>query len=493
MDAGPPAPDRRAARRGHRLAGVRPRRVQGRAARRPGPDRQPSDQHDGSRRSEKPIEAQILPEPFTAGPRDEVELGLTFFQIIAEAFAANPIAPPTSRTRSWPSILRVEAGRTRRPADFESDRRGNDRVHADDAGSHARRRRGLRGRQGRDDPRQRRQPADRQPNRTALTGSTRPSHAGSKRRSAQIGSEDPKGWNANRLDYDIKMRFGAAPATVTLEVHPNENGSVDWTSFDLQTTTNQPFDDAARRRSRARSRRTRASRACRRRASGTSRAATSRWPDVDVDADRAGASAGDRLRDALRRRHVRRPAGPRRRQRGQRSTTLIVYDVFGGRVGRRSGRGGAHRPAPPIVSRCSPPRSQSAPPRRRRRRHQLHRAAAGRGARRCSTGRRWRRCASRATRWQTWSWGIEAVTESRIGERRRGSERDAARSTPRCRRPPRRRPTAPLRYQVESKVPVHWIPFLIPRHGPVDAAGKGGHCARQRREAGCRSTRSGRS
>jgi hypothetical protein len=58
-------------------------------------------------------------------------------------------------------------------------------------------------------------------------------------------------------------------------------------------------------------------------------------------------------------------------------------------------------------------------------------------------------------------WGIEAVTESPIGERRRGSERDAAVDA--ALPPPPPPPTdAPLRYQVESKVPVNWIPFLIP-------------------------------
>jgi hypothetical protein len=58
-------------------------------------------------------------------------------------------------------------------------------------------------------------------------------------------------------------------------------------------------------------------------------------------------------------------------------------------------------------------------------------------------------------------WGIEAVTESRIGERRRGSERDAAVDAA---LPASAPPSSgdPLIYQVESRIPVHWIPFLIP-------------------------------
>jgi hypothetical protein len=59
-------------------------------------------------------------------------------------------------------------------------------------------------------------------------------------------------------------------------------------------------------------------------------------------------------------------------------------------------------------------------------------------------------------------WGIEAVTESPIGERRRGSERDAAVDAA-LPPPPPPATDAPLRYQVESKVPVNWIPFLIPQ------------------------------
>ena len=49
----------------------------------------------------KPFEAQILPEPFTPDLATMVELGQTFFQIIAEAFATNPDrVDRRSRTRS---------------------------------------------------------------------------------------------------------------------------------------------------------------------------------------------------------------------------------------------------------------------------------------------------------------------------------------------------------------------------------------------------------
>ena len=55
-----------------------------------------------------------------------------------------------------------------------------------------------------------------------------------------IGDTDPRGWNAQRLDYDVKVRFGT-DSPMTLAVHPNEAGAVDWTSFDVETPDATPF------------------------------------------------------------------------------------------------------------------------------------------------------------------------------------------------------------------------------------------------------------
>lgn len=59
------------------------------------------------------------------------------------------------------------------------------------------------------------------------------------------------------------------------------------------------------------------------------------------------------------------------------------------------------------------------------------------------------------------AWAIERATEGRLGEPRSGSERDAAvdAATP---SPPNGalNPTVPLKYQIESKVPLNWIPFV---------------------------------
>jgi hypothetical protein len=67
------------------------------------------------------------------------------------------------------------------------------------------------------------------------------------------------------------------------------------------------------------------------------------------------------------------------------------------------------------------------------------------------------------------AWAIERATESRMGERREGSERDAAADAAIAATVPppgEIDPTAPLAYQIESKVPINWIP-LIPQPNPA--------------------------
>ena len=59
------------------------------------------------------------------------------------------------------------------------------------------------------------------------------------------------------------------------------------------------------------------------------------------------------------------------------------------------------------------------------------------------------------------AWGIENLTASPIGRPRPGSDRDAAQDAVNPVTPqPSNDTTSPLRYQVETKVPVHWIPLL---------------------------------
>jgi hypothetical protein len=65
-------------------------------------------------------------------------------------------------------------------------------------------------------------------------------------------------------------------------------------------------------------------------------------------------------------------------------------------------------------------------------------------------------------------WAIERVTATPIGRPRPGNERDAAVDAAEPAKPPPPT-TQPLRYQLESKVPVNWIPFLPVRLFPPPA------------------------
>jgi hypothetical protein len=58
------------------------------------------------------------------------------------------------------------------------------------------------------------------------------------------------------------------------------------------------------------------------------------------------------------------------------------------------------------------------------------------------------------------AWGIERVTPSQIGEPRSGRERDAEFDARRTPPEPPQNSDFPLRYNIESEVPVNWIPLL---------------------------------
>jgi hypothetical protein len=66
-------------------------------------------------------------------------------------------------------------------------------------------------------------------------------------------------------------------------------------------------------------------------------------------------------------------------------------------------------------------------------------------------------------------WAIERVTATPIGRPRAGNERNAAVDAATPPSPPSTDTTSPLRYEIESKVPVNWIPFLAVQVAPPDA------------------------
>lgn len=404
----------------------------------------------------KPIEAQILPEPFTPDLATKVELGLTFFQILGEALTVPRVVVIRN---AFLTVATLQLKLTQpAPGDFNPTDEGTAAFVQMTAG------RTLDGvalylaaKAGQPIPDAVSQ---------VLTG-TEPTTVANAYNAfvrwvegafGQIGTDDPKGWNASILDYDIKMRFGAAPATVTLDVHPNENGSVDWTSFDLEPTTNQPFSALPVQVAREIPTHTRfpgmpAPRYW------DFESGDIPWPDVDTTRTELARLL---VIDFAMLYGVDMFVVPLELSVGNAVTidSLVVYDVFGGRVvvdPVETGRTGTkpdrftmftaaivNVPADGAVTNF-----MVLPP------------GAGQALQHGPALEEVRFARDEVA---NMVWGIEAVTESPIGERRRGSERDAAVDADPTLPPPQDPPatTAPLRYQVESKVPVHWIPFLNP-------------------------------
>jgi hypothetical protein len=67
------------------------------------------------------------------------------------------------------------------------------------------------------------------------------------------------------------------------------------------------------------------------------------------------------------------------------------------------------------------------------------------------------------------AWAIERTTQSPIGEPRSGRERDAEIDAGQTLPPPvPGEPSAPLRYELESRVPANWIPLLAVQPSSTD-------------------------
>lgn len=64
------------------------------------------------------------------------------------------------------------------------------------------------------------------------------------------------------------------------------------------------------------------------------------------------------------------------------------------------------------------------------------------------------------------AWAIERVTESPIGEPRSGRERDAAVAKKQHLPEPETAGDSPLRYQIETKIPINWIPLVAVQPNP---------------------------
>ena len=407
---------------------------------------------------QKPIEAQILPEPHGGDIATQVELSLMLFRLIDAAFSAPNAANIKQAFIASPGFELAEAP----VSDFNPVDEGTTAFTLATAGG------ACNGVKAYQFAKLGTVPL---PVVTALQGQSLTNVYTTFTGWVEdvfglIGSDDdPAGWNSQRLDYDIKLRFGAGNA-VTLAVHPNENGSVDWSSFDVESTTAEPFPTTLPQK---------VAREIPTHVRFPGMPAPRFWhfengdlplPDLDVartelirllvvdfamlfgvdwfvmpvELDVATAAKID---------------------------SLLVFDVFGTVTVVDPVEAGRNPPPPAVPDRFTMFTSTSPgdmvsnfvvlPP------------IAGRALQHGPTLEEVRFARDEMA---NMAWGIEAVTASRIGERRRGTERDAAVDAA---IPPPTPPatTAPLRYQVESKVPVHWIPFLVPNGPPSTGLEKG--------------------
>jgi hypothetical protein len=399
----------------------------------------------------KPIEQQILAEPHTPDLATRAELGLTFFQIVDEVFgsggvavrdaflAADGLAPPVGATFDPldPATSAFALMTVGHAVDgVKVYRRAKAPVPTVPPGLTSAQTQILPGAYG----------AFVQWVE-AVFGAIAPDDA-----SDPNVADDPQGWNRRRLDYDIKMRFGAGNA-VTLAVHPNENGSVDWSSFDVESTSADPFPASLPV-------------TVAREVPGHVRfpgmpaprfwdfeGGDLPWPDLDVTRTELARLL---VVDFAMLYGVDWFVVPLALDVGNavKIDSLVVFDVFGGRT---------------VIDRVEEGRKLTPPDR-----FTLYGAAAPNGdvgsfavlppaaGRALQHGPVMEEVRFGRDEVANMAWGIEAVTSSRIGEPRRGVERDAAVDAAAPPAPPPPPTLAPLRYQIESKVPVHWIPLLIP-------------------------------
>jgi hypothetical protein len=396
----------------------------------------------------KPFEAQILAEPHSPDLAMRAELGLVFFDIVSEAFGA--AADDVKSAFRAVAALQISAPATQAanfdPVDTSSSAFALLAVGrlVDGFEIHRRVKAGT-------------IPADIVPpdQRAKLANAYAAFSQWVESAFGAIATTDPDGWNPSRLDYDVALKFGT-DSPMTVAVHPNENGSVDWSSFDVTTPTANPFP-AALPLQIAREIPTHV------RFPGMPaprywdfESGELPWPNLDVARTELARLL---VVDFAMLYGVDWFVVPLEVEVGGavKIDSLVVYDVFGGRT---------------VIDRVEDGRSQNPPER-----FTMYSAAAPDGGvgnflvlpplsgSALQYGPVLEEVRFARDEVANMAWAIEASTESRIGDRRRGSEREGAVDAANPAAPVES--TEALRYAIESKVPTYWVPLLSPSGTPA--------------------------
>lgn len=274
-----------------------------------------------------------------------------------------------------------------------------------------------------------------------------------------IGTADPVPWVPERLEYQLSVGAGAAGASTTLAVHPDEDGELHWSSFDVTA------EDAAAASPPPAAVTTVISRPVHLRF--RSMPAARFWDFETSDAPLPSVKVQTRDLAKLLALDFMLVHGedwfvlPYTVPVGSitRVASLVVNDVFGGQtLVERADKGAAAQAGPNRftlfssvkvdgngmpgdVSRVfvSPPSAGSA----------------------MQIGRAREDVRFARDEMANMAWGIERAVESPIGDPRPGRERDAAADAAApIEQPKSNDTTSPLRYLIESKVPVNYIPLI---------------------------------
>jgi hypothetical protein len=266
----------------------------------------------------------------------------------------------------------------------------------------------------------------------------------------QIGTGDPAGWDPQRLDQTVTVKAGpaATPANV-ITAQPDSDGTLQWSSFDLQSEASDPLTGASP-------------------ATLRMQPAHVRFPGMPSprywdfeEGELAFADVDLEKRDLLKLLFVDFAlvdgvdwfVVPVEQEVGTlaKIDSVVVRDVFGGRT---------------TISRADDPTKP--PGDERWTMYSMARPGTGLANYNIIpptmgpglvTGPVLEEVRFARDEMANMAWAIERSVENRVGEPRPGAERDAASGaalTP----PPPPATTAPLRYQVESPVPLNWIPLV---------------------------------